>query len=56
MLMAGVPTAPQRPTYESSTDTSISVQLFTTSNSNGAPVESYEVWRDLGDGMSEIVH
>jgi hypothetical protein len=56
MLMAGVPTAPPTPTYISSTDTSITVQFYTTSNSNGSPITSYEVWRDLGDGMSEMTH
>jgi hypothetical protein len=56
MLMAGAPTAPAMPTYISSTDTSITVQFYATSNSNGSPITGYEVWRDLGDGMSELVH
>lgn len=55
MLMAGVPNAPPKPTYISSTSTSITVQFYPTSNSNGAAINGYEIWRDLGDYSSGLV-
>ena len=50
--MAGVPQAPPKPTYISSTDTAITVQLYKSTHMNGAPITSYEVWRDIGDNDS----
>jgi hypothetical protein len=46
--MAGKPDAPPAPTYLSSTDSTITVQLYRTLEANGAPIERYEVWRDGG--------
>lgn len=54
LLMAGVPVTPARPTYISSTDTSISIQLYQSSYSNGSPIMGYEVWLDEGDNTSEV--
>lgn len=52
--MAGVPEAPQKPLYLWSTSTSITVQLLTSRNSNGAPITGYEVWRDMGNDQSDL--
>ena len=52
--MAGVPEAPQKPLYLWSNSTSITVELLTSRNSNGAPITSYEVWRDIGNSLSEL--
>lgn len=54
LLMAGVPTAPPKPTYISSTNTTITVQLYPTTKSNGAPVTEYEIWRNSGDHNSDL--
>ena len=54
LLMAGVPEAPPKPSYISSTDTTITVQLYETQNSNGSPITGYELWRDEGDDTSDL--
>jgi len=52
--MAGVPAAPPKPTYISSTNTTITVQLYPSTKSNGAPITAYEIWRDAGDSHSDL--
>jgi hypothetical protein len=54
LLMAGVPDAPLKPTYISSTDTTITVQLYESMDSNGAPITGYVLYRDLGDNLSDL--
>jgi len=49
LLVAGKPLAPPQPQYMASTDTSISIRLFESEFSNGAPIFKYEVWRDSGN-------
>jgi hypothetical protein len=53
--MAGVPNAPPKPQYISSTDTTMTVQFFETQKSNGAPITGYQVWRDIGDNQSDLI-
>ena len=52
--MAGVPNTPNKPTYISSTATTITIQLYDSYYSDGAPILGYQVWRDLGDNLSEL--
>lgn len=54
LLMAGVPNTPKKPTYISSTATTITIQLYDSIYSDGAPILGYQVWRDLGDNLSEL--
>lgn len=54
LLMAGVPQKPPKPSYMSSTDTTITVQLYESLYSNGAPITGYELFRDSGDHTSEL--
>jgi hypothetical protein len=53
--MAGVPRQPLKPSYISSTDTTITVQLYPSPDTNGAPIQGYRLYRDIGGDDSDGV-
>ena len=54
LLKAGVPSRPPRPLYLSSSATSITLQIQPSVDSNGAPIFAYAIYRDNGDGLTEV--
>jgi hypothetical protein len=52
--MAGVPDRPPRPLYVDSDATSITLEILTTTNNNGAIVTKYYIYRDTGDYSSTV--
>jgi hypothetical protein len=46
------PTKPATPKFISATDTSITIQLFESADTNGVDVASYEIWRDAGNDLT----
>lgn len=54
LQMVGPPEMPERPTYLSSTGTTITVAITPVSDNNGAFVTKYYLFRDAGDYASEV--
>jgi len=51
---AGVPSRPPKPTYVSSTSTSITVEISPSESNNGEVVSEYQLWRDGGDYSTTV--
>jgi hypothetical protein len=47
-----IPATPARPLFVSASDTTITVSIIESIDSNGVDVVSYEIWMDAGDDMS----
>lgn len=49
-----MPKSPPAPLFISADSTSVTIQILPTLDNNGAPVQSYQVWRDNGDNLNPV--
>lgn len=54
IFVAGVPQTPKKPTYISSTATSITLGIIYVDDDNGAAVDRYEIYKDGGNFTSTV--
>ena len=54
LLVAGVPSTPEKPTFKSATTSSITVSIQPSDRDNGAPVIDYMVYIDTGNFTSDV--
>lgn len=54
IVAASVPAAPPQPTYDSSTDTTITINLTPTTDNGGSKILEHRLYRDDGDLSTDI--